>query len=126
MPFNPFNLWRAGAVVLACFAVLFFFQARSARSERDKAREEVGALEMSLKISNKSIAELEREIGEMNEAALSRAAAYERAQKQAAQQAKRFEREKAVLAGKVERIEGLASESGCKANPDLLRELEGL
>lgn len=125
MPFNPFNLWRAGAVALACLAVLFFFQARSARSERDKALEEVGALATQLNVSNTSIATLQNEIEQLMNEAKAREAALERSRKLAEQEAKRFDRARAESAKRIERLLAIP-EGGCEVPQELLDEVRGL
>lgn len=125
LAFLTANVWRTVAVAMAAFALVFLLQAKSARSERDKAREEVGALATQLNVSNTSIATLQNEIEQLMNEAKAREAALERSRKLAEQEAKRFDHARAESAKRIERLLAIP-EGGCEVPQELLDEVRGL
>ncbi|WP_230280283.1 hypothetical protein [Croceicoccus sp. Ery15] len=128
MTFLTGNLWRAGAIALAAFAVLFFVQLRFANGTIDDLRDDLKSEQQAHAITAQSVETLRGELAAIMERARLKEAELQSARKKAERQRQVFAQMREESDRRIERLLQAANdlESGCATPEALIRDAEGL
>ena len=128
MTFLTGNLWRAGAIALAAFAVLFFVQLKIANGKVADLRKDLLIEKQAHEVSKQSVAQLQDDMARIMADALAREADLKRAREQAEKQRAAFAKQRQASDQQIARLRGSVStlESDCTTPDSLINDASGL
>ena len=128
MTFLTGNLWRAGAIALAAFAVLFFVQLKVANGKLDDLRKDLLIEKQAHEVSKQSVAQLQDDMADLMAEARRKEADLTRAREQAEKQRAAFAKQRQTSDQQIARLRSAvdALKSDCSTPDSLMDDAEGL
>lgn len=122
------NLWRAGAIALAAFAVLFFVQLKLANGTIDDLRDDLKMERTDHEITKQSVEMLQADLANIMVEARRKEADLQRAREQAERQRDTFAKQRETSDRQIARLRGAVStlESDCTTPDSLINDASGL